>query len=61
MSSKKLANDKYHKKLKSVILKFNPDNEIDMLVFKRIQSQSSMKGYITKLVREDINCEKRRN
>lgn len=61
MSSKKLANDKYHKKLKSVILKFNPDNEIDMLVFKRIQSQSSMKGYITKLVSEDINCEKRRN
>ena len=56
--SQKKASKKYHGKLKSMILKFNPDNEIDMLVFKKIQSQSSMKGYITKLVSEDINCEK---
>lgn len=57
-ASQKKASKKYHGKLKSMILKFNPDNEIDMLVFMRIQSQSSMKGYITKLVSEDINREK---
>lgn len=53
MNSQQKANKKYHSKLKSVILKFNPDNIEDMKIFNRISEQSNKKHYISYLVIKD--------
>ena len=54
MNSKERANKKYHGKLKSVIFKFNPDNEQEMKVFQRLSEQKNKKQYISNLITEDM-------
>lgn len=54
MNSQQKASKKYHNKLKSVILKFNPDNAEEMKVFNSISEQLSKKQYISDLVIKDL-------
>lgn len=54
MNSKKIADKKYHKKLKSLIVKFNLENDLERIVFDRLENVESKKGYIMRLIKEDI-------
>ena len=45
---------KYHKKLKSYMIRCNPDNERDLKVIERLELEKSYSNYIKDLIIKDL-------
>lgn len=53
--------NEYHKRMKTKLISFNPNNKEDMKMWDHLQTKENQTRYIKGLIRQDMeNCTERR-